>query len=162
MERLLQRHPDNAGIAHLALPPLYRTASIVADLDDLVGRGWADSVPLLPSGAVYAARIASAGSGDGVLLVAHAYTRYLADLNGGQVLRTRLIRTFGSDFHAIAFTEFPAVADRYAFIAAFHAALTRAADRTESADRIVEEAAHAFELNIRLSEEVVAVADAPA
>ncbi len=158
MERLLRCHAGDAGIGHLALPPVYRADRIATDLDALAGGDWAASVPLLPAGAAYAERIQAAGRGDGARLVAHAYTRYLADLNGGQVLRTRLIRTFGADFSATAFAEFPDIADRSAFIMSFHAALARAAGDVEDADQIIEEAAVAFELNIRLSEEVAAAA----
>ncbi len=57
-------------------------SGIVAALDDLVGRGWAKSVPILASGTAYATRIEAAGGGDGALLRAHPCMRQLADLNG--------------------------------------------------------------------------------
>jgi heme oxygenase len=141
-------------MAGLAQPLLYRSAHITADLDMLVGSNWLAALPLLPSGEAYATRVAWAAGGDGAMLIAHAYTRYLGDLNGGQILGRRLLRQFGPDFRATAFTEFPAIDDIRAFAAAYRAALNHAGAQLPDAEGVVQEAELAFEMNIQLSHDV--------
>jgi heme oxygenase (biliverdin-producing, ferredoxin) len=154
MERALLRSLGRPGIGEIAQPLVYRARSIAEDLANLAGPGWAARLPLLPSGERYATRVAWAGRGHSALLIAHAYTRYLGDLNGGRILRQRLVRLFGPDFRAVAFTEFPGISDVGAFASSFRQALDRAGDRVTDVECLVQEAAIAFEMSIRLSEDV--------
>ena len=137
---------------------MHRVEAILYDLDRLAGPGWSAGLPLLPAGKRYAARVAWAGDG-GELLIAHAYVRYLGDLSGGQILRKCLFRLFGSDFAAAAFTEFRGIAAIGEFVAGFRAAVDAACDSFADPERIVEEAAMAFQMNISISEEVAAFRD---
>jgi heme oxygenase len=154
MELALRRHRARTGFAYLAQRSLHRAELIVTDLDDLAGSCWGAALPLLPAGERYAAALTQAGGGSGELLIAHAYTRYLGDLSGGQILRGRLLRHFGPDFRATAFTEFPAITAIGDFVAGFRSALNEAGEAVTDPDLIVEEAAVAFQMNIRLSEDV--------
>ena len=157
MERALFRHRDRAAIAPFAQPALYRAEAIQADLDAIAPPGWRATLPLVPTAERYAARIAWAGDACADLLLAHAYTRYLGDLSGGQIMRARLQRLFGADFRATAFADFPAIADVAAFKDGFRTALDEAGQAIRHPDRVVEEAAIAFEMNIQLSGEVAAL-----
>ena len=157
MERALLRHRDRAAIAPFAQPALYRAEAIQADLDAIAPPGWLAALPLVPAAERYAARIAWARDARADLLLAHAYTRYLGDLSGGQIMRTRLQRLFGADFRATAFADFPAIADVAAFKDGFRTALDEAGQAIRHPDRVVKEAAIAFEMNIQLSGEVAAL-----
>ena len=157
MERALERQEALAAVRQLARPALYRADRIAADLVALIGPDWCDQVPLLPSGERYAARVEWAGAGNGTRLIAHAYTRYLGDLSGGQILRRRLAQQFGPGF-PVAFAEFPGIGEGGAFVAAFRAALNRAASQTMDDEPVLREAITAFDLNIELSLEVNAAA----
>jgi heme oxygenase len=154
MERALQRNRDRPGYRELAQPALYRSASIVSDLGELAGPDWATALPLLSSGEDYAARVELAATGGG--LIAHCYTRSLGDLNGGQILRHRLMQTFGPTFQAHAFTTFPDIPDPREFSQAYRVSLDRAGDCVPDWGSIVNEAAIAFTMNIHLSVEVEA------
>jgi heme oxygenase len=156
LERALWRHRGRDGMGFFAQTSLARAERIAADLRVLAGPDWPDALPLLPSGQRYASRIIWAGAGAGERLVAHAYTRYLGDLNGGQAFRQRLIRRFGPEFHATAFTEFPEIPKLAGFIAEFRAALDDVGDVIADPECVLEEAAVAFRLNIQISEDVVA------
>jgi len=120
----------------------------------MTGPAWAWSFPVLPSADRYAARITAAQGGG--LLIAHCYTRYLGDLNGGQLVARRLVRQFGPGFRALAFSRFPAIEDLAACRATYRASLDRAGEALDDAEPVIEEAAAAFELNIALSIEVAA------
>jgi heme oxygenase len=110
------------------------------------------ALTLLPEGEHYARRVACAGD---ERLIAHAYTRYLGDLNGGRALRRRLLSLFGSEF-PVSFSAFPAIADIGGFVAGIRAALDEAGRQAVDPDGVVEEAAVAFAMNIRLSEAILA------
>ncbi len=123
----------------------------------LAGPSWPSTLPLLSTGRCYAERVRWAGVGDAQLLYAHAYTRYLGDLYGGQTLRRHLIRRFGPHFRATAFTEFPEIQELREFAAGFGVALDEAGREIACLGHVIEEAAVAFQMNIALSEEVAAL-----
>lgn len=157
MEAALTGYRHHPGLGPLAQRSLFRADSILADLNDLSGADALNTLPLLPSAERYAARITRAADAPGGLLIAHAYTRYMGDLNGGQIIRRRLRSLFGPDFSATAFTDFPAVTERRSTIAKYRAVLERAGEQVADQDAVVEEAAVAFVANIDLSREVAAV-----
>lgn len=159
LEAGLARHRDNARIARLFVPELLRAPALEADLGVLAGPRWAAALPLLPAGERYAARIETAADGDGIRLAAHAYVRYLGDLNGGQVVRGVLARALGLADAGLSFYSFPGIADLGAFRTAYREALDRAGDGDAARALILDEALEAFRLNIALSEAVMAAAD---
>jgi heme oxygenase (biliverdin-producing, ferredoxin) len=154
MEHALQSGGKPLGLAGLRQPNLYRSARIAADLEALVGPHWETSLPLLRAGEAYANRVGHVAKG--ALLIAHCYTRILGDLNGGQLMRRRLIQLFGPDFQALAFTAFPEIDDLRAFTATYRNTLDRAGDHLADWAPVVDEAAVAFRMNIVLSMEVQA------
>jgi len=97
---------DDAAAA-LVLPELERVPTIERDLSDLLGTDWAERVRFLPATKRYAERLRGCGA-DGVLYAAHAYTRYLGDLSGGQVIKRMVQRHYGLE-HGLAFYDFPEI-----------------------------------------------------
>jgi heme oxygenase len=154
IERALRHHRARPGFAYLAQTSLHRSEPIAADLEALTGTDWRAALPLLPAGERYAARVVWAAEADHHLLLAHAYTRYLGDMNGGRIMRRRLTHRFGPDINATAFHEFPDIPRIGDFAAGFRAALDEAGTHAPDPGLVVEEAVIAFELNIKLSEEV--------
>ena len=155
----LERELDaNARTRALVGPELSRVASIERDLVQLAGPSWHAAVPLLPHGRAYAEGVAAAAAGDGGRLIAHAYTRYLGDLGGGPILRRRVSSTLHVGEGALAFYDFPAIADLRAYAAAYRLRLDSAARSfRDGPDRFVEEAVRAFQMNIALSEAVASL-----
>jgi heme oxygenase len=156
MEQALEQlrlRPAFDGIAQRAV---YRAAAIETDLEAICGPAWAETLPLLSAGRCYADRIDSVAKGDGHRVIAHAYARYLGDLNGGQILKRLLGQTLGLAPAALNFYDFPAVSDLEAFKISYRDALDRSARAIEDIAPVVEEAAEAFALNIRVSEAVLA------
>jgi heme oxygenase len=149
MEASLQRNRGRSIFDGLAHPSLYRADRIVADLRDLSGSDWAESLPLLASGKQYADRVAWVGQSE--LLIAHCYTRYLGDLNGGRILLQRVLRRFGQNFAAVAFVTFPDIEDMDGFRAAYRRNLDNTGRHLSNPIGVIEEAAIAFQLNIELS-----------
>lgn len=104
LEAGLERHAGHPCVAPLHWPALFRSGAVARDLAALVGAGWQEYVSRDMLAATYVARLAAVTASEPPLLVAHAYTRYLGDLSGGQVLRGAVAR-FAPD--AVALYEFP-------------------------------------------------------
>ncbi len=155
LEWSLERHCQAAGVGRVVRPDLYRAAALAADLGALVGRGWR-RLPLLPEGRRYARRLAEAGRHAPPRLVPHAYTRYLGDLNGGRVLRRRLVEGLGLPAACLGFYEFPEPAQPPALAVAYRRAIDAAGEEVADWEGLLAEAEVAFRCNIQLS---VAVAD---
>ncbi len=142
---------SHAGVpAAFADPRLRRLPSLLADLDALAGPRWERTMPALPEADAYARAIRDVGHGH--RLTAHAYARLLGDLSGGQILKPLLARLYGIGPEALAFYDFPALADLHAPKMAMRAALD--AVPPDGADAFVTEAIAAFGHNIALSNAV--------
>ncbi len=112
LEAGLERHREHPVAGPLALPHLYRAPAIAADLHDLFAARPGDQPPV-PAARAYAAHLRELADHDPALLVAHAYTRYLGDLSGGQILRGAAARILGltTDGPGLAFYDFPQIPD---------------------------------------------------
>lgn len=146
------------GPAGVAWAVLRRAPALAADLAALCGPDWA-AMPAPPAAWRYRARVmraaGAARAGEGIApLLAHAYVRYLGDLSGGQILRRRLRETLDLPDGALAFHDFPLVADIADCKRAFRAALDQAGAAADDARRLIGEARVAFRLNISVSEAV--------
>jgi heme oxygenase len=151
MERGLESHRGSPILGELARYAFDRAVAIESDLSALCGGSWIHDVPLLAVGERYAGRVALAAEGDGSRLIAHAYTRYLGDLSGGQILQRLLARSLELRPVELSFYDFPGYADLGALKAEYRNSLERAGARVTDPLAIVEEGAIAFSLNIDLS-----------
>lgn len=112
LEASLQRHAGHPVVGLLALPELYRSPAIAADLGDQFDLA-PGARPLVPAAVAYVERLYRLADAAPSLLVAHAYTRYLGDLSGGQILRLGAARALGLPPDAphgapgLAFYDFP-------------------------------------------------------
>jgi heme oxygenase len=139
LETHLERHAAGP-LGVLALAEVFRGRAIRDDLAALHGPRWAQELPVLPEGADYVARIARAADADGVGLIGHAYTRYLGDLNGGQVLSRLLAQGLGLPASALSFYAFPGVEGPHKAAAAYRSAIDKLEEAFPDVTRAVEEA----------------------
>jgi heme oxygenase (biliverdin-producing, ferredoxin) len=156
LEAALERMREAPGVRQVARRELYRAQALAADLHALGGPSWASAWPELEAARRYARCVEAAAEGDGARLVAHAYVRHLGDLSGGRILRERLRHAPGIGDGALAFLTFPGIADPQVRRAEYRRDLDRAGEEIAGMERVVEEAATAFAINIDLSEAVQA------
>lgn len=150
----LRRDPVGAT---LVVDGLARTAAIEADLTALVGPAWRDQVRTLPAAQAYAERLrAVVGTWVGGY-AAHAYTRYLGDLSGGQAIKAILHRTYGIPLEHLGFYTFPTIPKPKVFKDEYRARLDALPFDAEEQARVAEEAVRAFELNTALFQELGAL-----
>ena len=151
MEQGLERHRGSPGVGALAQYQLDRAPAIEADLVELCGRRWTLDIPLLDAGETYANQVEMAAEGDGTRLIAHAYTRYLGDFSGGQILQRLLARSLQLRPTELSFYDFSRFPDLEALKTDYRTTLDQAGALAVDPHGIVEEGALAFSLNIGLS-----------
>ncbi|WP_166843893.1 heme oxygenase (biliverdin-producing) [Isoptericola sp. BMS4] len=138
------RH-DDRGRA-LVFDALTRVPAIERDLAHLYGPGWRDTARVLPATEQYVDRLRAVG-GDLPSYAAHAYTRYLGDLSGGQVVKRMLQRHYGLSVAGLEFYTFPAIDKVKPFKDLYRERLDALALDAAEADAAVAEAQVAFRLN---------------
>ncbi len=136
----------------LADPALSRSPALENDLLQIAGEDWRTQLPINAAGRAYASRVASASEPQ---LVAHAYVRYLGDLNGGRMMPRLLGRALKLPARSMAFYDFPSLPCVTECQSRFKAALDAAVPAHEAA-AVLAEAERAFDLNIALAEDVLA------
>ncbi len=156
LEFALEAHRQTPILAVFADPRLRRLSALEADVAAIAGPGWESKLPLVAEAGAYARAIKDAARDSGLLLIAHAYARYLGDLSGGQILKPLLARTLGLTPDMLTFYDFPTLADLHAPKAAMRDALDAIPANGPAAEPLVEEAIAAFRHNIALSEAVQA------
>jgi len=151
LEQELQQHQDHEILGKTYFPELNRVQNLERDLEFYYGENWKAAIAPLPEGEVYVQRIHEVAATDPLLLIAHAYTRYLGDLSGGQALQ-KIIRSAlklpdnqGTAMHE--FEQLPTPEDKRAFKERYRDTLSSLPLDADTIQRIVAEANHAFHLN---------------
>lgn len=151
-------HPTDPNVQRLWQPELRRLAALEQDLEYLhAGADWHRDLPVLAAAAEYAERLERLARTDPVLLLPHAYLRYLGDLHGGQMLARIVRQCFG--IHGELGTAFYAFGDGDAQLLErlkreFRAGLDALVLAQEQADAAVGEACEGFRLHARLFKEM--------
>lgn len=154
MEEEIERHRDNEKLAGIYFPVLNRKNSLERDLAFYYGEDWRQQIQPSKAAQAYVARIREVSNTAPELLVGHAYTRYLGDLSGGQILKTIAQRGMNLDGAGTAFYEFEAIDDEKAFKQTYRQAMDTLPVDEATADRIVEEANDAFGMNMAMFQEL--------
>jgi len=129
--------------------------SLKEDLIFHYGEDWLENVTLSKATLDYVNRINTVSKEKPELLVAHAYTRYLGDLSGGQILKKIAQRSMGLEGNkGLAFYEFNEVSDEAQFKLNYKAALDSLPIKENEASQIIAEANTAFTLNMNIFSEL--------
>ncbi|WP_338403987.1 biliverdin-producing heme oxygenase [Cellulosimicrobium arenosum] len=132
--------------ATLVFDALTRTPEIEKDLAFLVGPDWAERITIHPATERYVARLREVG-GSLPAYAAHAYTRYLGDLSGGQIIKRMLERHYGLSVDGLAFYTFTEIPKSKPFKDVYRERLDALALTPAQVDETVAEAKLAFRLN---------------
>lgn len=151
LETELECHQAHPVVGNLYFPELNRRGNLEKDLAFLYGDNWQAKVFPSPNAQAYVSRIREVSAAQPELLIAHAYTRYMGDLSGGQALKKIAKGVLGlTEDECINFYEFTQIEDLNEFKGKYRNALNNLIVDEALADRIVEEANIAFSLNIKM------------
>ena len=155
IENAMEKNKDHEYIKPIYFPELNRTDSLKEDLIFHYGEDWLENVTLSKATLDYVNRINTVSKEKPELLVAHAYTRYLGDLSGGQILKKIAQRSMGLEGNkGLAFYEFNEVSDEAQFKLNYKAALDSLPIKENEASQIIAEANTAFTLNMNIFSEL--------
>lgn len=159
LEQGLERNAAHPVIAAMRHPGLARASALASDVAVLRRLGCAplDAVEAAQS---YAAHLRAVATDDPVRLIAHAWLRYLGDLNGGRVLERVVREKLGVPAGAMSFYRFPALADPAAAAVSWRLALDRLELGEQVESGIVDEACDGFRRHIALFEALAGAQDA--
>jgi heme oxygenase len=157
LEQALVQHASTPDVAPVVMPELFRSRAIAADLQVLSASGAAVPPPLARATQRYVGRLQELSAARPGLLVAHAYVRYLGDLNGGQALRRIVARSLGLAGNAgTLFYDFGDGAAQQHLVQRFRAGLEALGAPPEARLALGDEALGAFERHEQLFEELAA------
>ncbi len=155
LEAELERHKHHPVLSLIHFPELWREQSLQADLSYYYGPNWQAAIKPSPACETYVAQIKAISNTAPELLVAHAYTRYMGDLSGGQILKNIAKRAMGlSDGAGVAFYDFQQIRNPGPFKNKYRAALDALPISDEQAAAIVQEANASFHMNMKMFKEL--------
>lgn len=154
MEEEMERLRDHPIVSRIYYPELNRKAALEQDLFYYYGANWRDEVAPSAAAQEYIARIHEVAQTAPELMVGHSYTRYLGDLSGGQILKKIAQTAMNLNDGGTAFYEFKTISDEKAFKNTYRQAMNDLPIDDATADRIVDEANHAFGLNMKMFKEL--------
>ncbi|KFR12015.1 Heme oxygenase 2, partial [Opisthocomus hoazin] len=157
LEEEMDRNKDNPVFAPLYFPlELHRQEALVKDLKYFYGEDWKEKIQCSEATQHYVDRIHHVGQHEPELLVAHAYTRYMGDLSGGQVLKKvaqRALKLPGTE-EGVQFYIFDNISNAQQFKQLYRARMNALDLEKNTKERIVEEANQAFRFNMQVFDEL--------
>ncbi len=152
----LEKCKDNKVVKDFVLPEIYRAEAILKDLKFLLGENLNTMKPLASTRA-YVARINEIGETAPELLVAHAYTRYLADLFGGRTIYGMVKDLYKIDEKGLNYYKYETLSDgpeMKGFVMNYHNKLNNIELNEEMKERFINEVANSYVYNIAISNEL--------
>ncbi|XP_013125619.1 heme oxygenase 1a [Oreochromis niloticus] len=156
LEDELDRNASHPAVAPIYFPQeLARVESLERDLEHFFGSEWRKRVIVPAATLRYGHRLRQIGRENPELLVAHAYTRYLGDLSGGQVLGKITQKSLGlSSKEGLSFFHFPGVSSPNRFKQLYRSRMNSIELTEKEKAAVLEEAVQAFELNIQVFDDL--------
>nr|ARO91150.1 heme oxygenase [Flintiella sanguinaria] len=155
IEEEITNNYQHKMIAPIYFPELNRKISLEKDLKFYYGDTWKNQIVASPATQTYVQRIHTIGNNQPELLIAHAYTRYLGDLSGGQILKRIAQNAMNlSGEEGTAFYTFETIKDEQSFKNEYRKALDSIPVNELKIKEIVSEANVAFTLNMKIFQEL--------
>ncbi|XP_077474909.1 heme oxygenase 1a [Stigmatopora argus] len=156
LEEELDKNCSHPGVAPIYFPQeLDRLESLENDLEHFFGPDWSRKLIVPAATHRYTQRLREIGKDNPVLLVAHAYTRYLGDLSGGQVLgkiTQKSLKLTGKE--GLSFFYFPAVNSANRFKQLYRSRMNAIELTEEESAAVLKEAILAFEFNTQVFDDL--------
>ncbi|XP_040002761.1 heme oxygenase-like [Xiphias gladius] len=156
LEEEMDRNSNHPGVAPIYFPAeLARVESIEKDLEYFYGPDWREKIVVPAATKRYCHRLRQIGKENPEFLIAHAYTRYLGDLSGGQVLGRIAQKSMGlKSNEGLSFFAFPGVSSPNLFKQLYRSRMNSVELTEEERNGVLEEAVRAFEFNIQVFDDL--------
>lgn len=155
MEEQIEQHKNHPAVNAIYFPELYRKESLEKDLKYYYGNNWLQNINPSPATQSYINRIKQISYTSPELLIAHSYTRYIGDLSGGQILKKIAKNAMQlSDDAGTYFYDFDLIEDEKKFKDVYRNSLNNIPLTKKQIDQIILEANTAFNLNMKIFQEL--------
>ncbi|KAI4883899.1 hypothetical protein NFI96_020543, partial [Prochilodus magdalenae] len=156
LEEELDRNCSHDTVVPIYFPQeLSRLESLKKDLEHFYGQDWREQLVVPAATLRYAQRLREIGMDHPEYLVAHAYTRYLGDLSGGQVLGRITQKSLGlKNGEGLSFFSFPAVSSPNLFKQLYRSRMNSIELTEGQREGVLQEAIRAFQFNIEVFDEL--------
>ncbi|MEA5577899.1 heme oxygenase (biliverdin-producing) [Anabaena sp. UHCC 0451] len=155
LETAIEKNKQHPVISGMYFPELNRQSSLEKDMAFYHGNLWTNFIKPSTATEKYITRIYEISAHEPALLLGHAYTRYMGDLSGGQMLQKIAQSALKlSGYEGTEFYNFEQIPDKQAFKNKYRQALDTIIVDDITADKIVAEANHAFYLNMEIIKEL--------
>ncbi|KAJ8251492.1 hypothetical protein GJAV_G00221940 [Gymnothorax javanicus] len=164
MEEEIEKNKEHPAIAPLYFPvEIHRHEALARDLEYFYGEDWQNQISCSPAAQRYTNRIHEVGTSDPALLVAHAYTRYMGDLSGGQVLKKVAQRALlPASGEGLNFYQFDSIHSAKEFKQLYRSRMNELDLDRPTKEKIVAEANRAFLFNMEVFAELEGDRENPA
>ena len=155
IEKQMLANKSHPAIEPIYFPELNRKQSLEQDLCYYYGKDWQEQISASDATQVYVRRINEIGLNQPELLVAHAYTRYMGDLSGGQILKKIAQNAMHlEESEGTAFYDFESIEDDKEFKSTYRNQLDLIPVTPNQVSDIIAEANIAFTLNMKMFQEL--------
>ncbi len=155
IEDALDKNENNAVINPFVTKELYRSKLIRKDLEFLLGDKL-NSMKLLASTEACVAKIEELSQTKPELIVAYAYTRFLADLFGGRTFLSLLSTSYKIANEGLNYYQFPEINDLRGYVMKYHNMLAEINLSDEMKIDFINEVNNAYIYNLAISNELEA------
>ncbi|MEM6401543.1 MAG: heme oxygenase (biliverdin-producing) [Cyanobacteria bacterium P01_D01_bin.116] len=155
LEAAIENHKNHPCLSVVYFPKLNRKANLEKDLEFYYGSDWLNKIAPSPQAQNYVSRIREVSEKEPELLIGHAYTRYMGDLSGGQMLQKVVQSTLNLEgYQGTSFYNFEEIPDKKAFKDKYRQALDKVPVDDKTAEKIVQEANKSFSFNMKIAKEL--------
>ena len=153
IESALDKNENNAVVKPFVTKELYRSELIRKDLNFLLGDKL-NSMKLLASTEACVAKIEELSETKPELVVAYAYTRFLADLCGGRTFLSLLSTNYKISNEGLNYYQFPEINDLRGYVMKYHNMLADINLSDEMKVNFINEVNNAYIYNLAISNEL--------
>ncbi|QYE99670.1 biliverdin-producing heme oxygenase [Paraclostridium sordellii] len=153
IEENLEKHKNDIVLKEFITPEVFRAESLLKDSKFLLGYEL-DSVEICDSTRVFVDRLEEISQTNPKLLVAHAYTRYLADLFGGRTIFKIIKDNYDIHNDGLNYYMFDEIPDLKAFVMDYHRKLDLIDLNDDEKVKFLNEISLSYVFNISISNEL--------
>ena len=153
IEDALDKNENNSAVKPFVTKELYRSELMRKDLEFLLGDKL-DSMKLLASTEACVAKIEELSESKPELVVAYAYTRFLADLFGGRTFLSLLSTSYKISNEGLNYYQFPEINDLRGYVIKYHNMLAEINLSDDMKVDFINEVNNAYIYNIAISNEL--------
>lgn len=155
IEETIENNKDNETIKAFSTPELYRSHLIEKDLEYFL-KDSTDKYELLASTVAFVERMKEISATNPELVVAHAYTRFIADLFGGRTFVSLLSVNYKVSEEGLNYYNCDAIKNIRAYVMEYASKINNMNLSKELEEKLITEVSNSYIYNMAISQELEA------